>query len=280
MSILGGYLKARESVRARVDHLKPAAAPAGAAPRPQAPRRARRRRAAPAGAAPRPQARRAALSPRHAPPAQSYFKTEQEAQLQNHRARLVKDGKLGAAAAAASRERSFDESEALFEVGAEVLAAQARVDDPGAAARQRHDVRGVKGAPPPPSAEDVRRARAGAGSVGALAVGRVSLSGRDRYGLARGAAAAAAAGGELDLPAARRLSPEAALGPGGAGALRARARAWAEPLGAGARAWAEPAGARLRAWLAPAAGAGAAGGIQARLQERYSSPAARPPHRP
>lgn len=72
----------------------------------------------------------------------SYFKQEQEAELQQYRRRLVKEGKLteekAAELDAADRRRrhgglSMEESEHEFEVLAEIMAARARVDDPEAA---------------------------------------------------------------------------------------------------------------------------------------------------
>jgi hypothetical protein len=143
---------------------------------------------------------------------QSYFKTEQEAQLQNHRARLVKEGRLDEAAAAAAQrntEPSFDESAALFEVLPEVLGAQARVHDPGAAGRKRVRRR-VKGAAEPASEEELRRYRAGAYGA-AAAVGhipRISLGGRNRYGIHH-IGGGGGGGGGAPAPAVRALSPEA-----------------------------------------------------------------------
>jgi len=107
----------------------------------------------------------------------------QEASLQRHRARLVGAGLLDDAGEAwlrPRREQTLDESERTFEVLSEVLAAQTRVDAPGAAAAARRRWRRHRGgAPPPLSEEDVevlRRARASAAAAGALSVGGYGAS--------------------------------------------------------------------------------------------------------
>ena len=139
----------------------------------------------------------------------------QEASLQRHRARLVGAGLLDDAGEAwlrPRREQTLDESERTFEVLSEVLAAQTRVDAPGAAeAAERRWRRHRTGAPPPLSAEDVevlRRARASAAAAGTLSLGgygasalvlpKLSLRPRD-FG---GGAAAAAAPPPLPVPPA------------------------------------------------------------------------------
>lgn len=103
---------------------------------------------------------------------------QQEASLQRHRARLVGTGLLDDAGEAwlrPRREQTLDESERTFEVLSEVLAAQTRVDAPGAAtaAERRWKRHGRGGAPPPLSEDDVevlRRARAAAAAAGTLSV--------------------------------------------------------------------------------------------------------------
>ena len=74
-----------------------------------------------------------------------FFKLEQEAEVQRHRQRLKREGKLddcaaagegGSGATASAAPGGFDDSLHAYEVLPEVLQQQARVDDPGAAARQ------------------------------------------------------------------------------------------------------------------------------------------------
>lgn len=74
---------------------------------------------------------------------------------------------------------SLAESEAAFDVLPEVLQAQARVDDPGAAARKQYELRAFKGEPPPMTANELRRHRVR--SLAVHHVPKLSLGGRNRY---------------------------------------------------------------------------------------------------
>lgn len=79
----------------------------------------------------------------------AFFKQEQEADLQRYRTRLVSMGKIENAAGAnlkPRRHKTFEESIKAFEVLPEVLQQQARLDDPGAAAR-REIIRRIRGMP-------------------------------------------------------------------------------------------------------------------------------------
>lgn len=139
----------------------------------------------------------------------AYFKLEQEASVQQHKARLVKEGKLPKNAPPRSPHEpaSLEDSEHVYEVLPEVLQAQARVDDPNAARKREYEVR-IKGEPPPLSAEDRQRymLRQSAAAAAVGHVPRLSLSGRNRYALA--AAAATGAGSDIALRAPS-MSPEA-----------------------------------------------------------------------
>lgn len=69
----------------------------------------------------------------------AFFKQEQEADLQRYRTQLISMGKIENAAGAnlkPRRHKTFEESIKAFEVLPEVLQQQARLDDPGAAARR------------------------------------------------------------------------------------------------------------------------------------------------
>ncbi|KAL3134165.1 hypothetical protein ABBQ32_008580 [Trebouxia sp. C0010 RCD-2024] len=79
----------------------------------------------------------------------AFFKQEQEADLQRYRTRLISMGQIENAAGAnlkPRRHRTFEESVKAFEVLPEVLQQQARLDDPGAAAR-REIIRRIRGMP-------------------------------------------------------------------------------------------------------------------------------------
>ncbi|KAI7839936.1 hypothetical protein COHA_006330 [Chlorella ohadii] len=235
---------------------------------------------------------------------QGYFKIEQEADLQRHKQRLVKQGKLpeepsptegqeqaaagrqqGAAGQAAGSGKGFTSSEAQYEVLAEVLQQQARLDDPQALRRKEYERR-VKGEPPPLSEAELMRARSKLYALGAAVghVPRMSM-GRNRWG----AMPAAGGGDGMDLATlsgVRQMTPEARevasrtyvagvralvygslLGAIGLAAavtwatrsmdirsgedLGDRMRAGLGPLSTGARLWLEPMKARLQGWLGP-----------------------------
>ncbi|KFM26071.1 hypothetical protein F751_6222 [Auxenochlorella protothecoides] len=123
----------------------------------------------------------------------AYFKSEQEAELQRHRDRLVREGAIDKAVP-----RSDPKS-----VLPEVLQQQARIDDPHAAQRKAFHRR-VKGSLPPLTPEERYRFRmAGAGPGAGLGhIPRLSL-GRDRFNIPQGSGA-----GQAEAPV-RALSPEA-----------------------------------------------------------------------
>ncbi|KAL4422961.1 hypothetical protein ABPG75_009158 [Micractinium tetrahymenae] len=146
----------------------------------------------------------------------AHFKFEQEADLQRHRKRLEKEGKLpeqpeaaaGEAGAAAARHASkgFQASEHNYETLAEVLQQQARIDDPNALRRKQYERR-IKGEPPPLSEAELMRARSKLHALGA-AVGHVP--GRISMGRTRWEVLQQGGGGGGDLAAGvRQLSPEA-----------------------------------------------------------------------
>ncbi|EFN52012.1 expressed protein [Chlorella variabilis] len=216
---------------------------------------------------------------------QAHFKLEQEADVQRHHQRLVKEGKLPEeeakrAAAAAAREqagRPFEHSEHNYEARhgramlAEVLQQQARVDDPHALRRKQFERR-VKGEPPPLSEVELQRARGKLMALGAAVghVPRMSM-GRTRWELP----AAGAGGGDAALATIRQLSPEArevasrtyvagvralvygtllgAVGLAAAGtyAVRSLGIASGEELGERVRAGLAPVPRGMRAWLLP-----------------------------
>lgn len=138
---------------------------------------------------------------------------EQEAAIQEHRRRLVKEGKLKSneSSSSSTDTSSFTDSEANYDTLPEVLAAQARVDDPNAAKRKEYELRAHKGAPEPLTDEERWRYRArGSSAVGATVghIPQLSLSGRNRYGIP-----SSQKGGDQALHTSglgRRLSPEAA----------------------------------------------------------------------
>ncbi|KAL6770604.1 hypothetical protein ACKKBF_B31930 [Auxenochlorella protothecoides x Auxenochlorella symbiontica] len=132
----------------------------------------------------------------------AYFKSEQEAELQRHRDRLVREGAIDKAVPR-SDPKSVSESLHAYEVLPEVLQQQARIDDPHAAQRKAFHRR-VKGSLPPLTPEERYRFRmAGAGLGAGLGhIPRLSL-GRDRYNIPQGSGA-----GQAAAPA-RALSPEA-----------------------------------------------------------------------
>jgi len=138
---------------------------------------------------------------------------EQEASIQEHKKRLIKEGKLKAneSSSSSTDASSFTSSEANYDTLPEVLAAQARVDDPNAAERKQYELRAYKGAPEPLTDEERWRYRASATSAVSATVGhipRLSLSGRNRYGIP-----SSQKGGDVALHTrglGQRLSPEAA----------------------------------------------------------------------
>ena len=140
----------------------------------------------------------------------AYFKVEQEASIQEHKRRLIKEGKLNPDNDANSApSQSFNDSEAAYDTLPEVLQAQARVDAPNAAKRKEYELR-IKGAPEPLTDEERWRYRAASGGAFSAAVGhvpRLSLSGRNRYGIPSSNST-----GDLALrtPLTHSLSPEAA----------------------------------------------------------------------
>ncbi|PRW20197.1 hypothetical protein C2E21_9216 [Chlorella sorokiniana] len=239
---------------------------------------------------------------------QGYFKVEQEADLQRHKQRLVKEGKLpeepppgegqepgaagrqqGAAGQAQGRGQGFTSSEEQYEVLAEVLQQQVRLDDPQALRRKEYERR-VKGEPPPLTEAELMRARSKLYALGAAVghVPRMSM-GRNRWG----AMPAAGGGDGMDLATlsgVRQLTPEARevasrtyvagvralvygslLGAIGLAAavtwatrsldirsgedLGERMRAGLGPLSTAARLWLEPMKARLQSWLGPSSAA-------------------------
>jgi hypothetical protein len=137
---------------------------------------------------------------------------EQEASVQEHKRRLIKEGKLKSneSSSSSTTAPSFTTSEANYETLPEVLAAQARVDAPNAAKRKQYELRAYKGAPEPLTDEERWRygARASAVSAAVGHVPRLSLSGRNRYGIP-----SPHKGGDVALRTnglGRGLSPEAA----------------------------------------------------------------------
>ncbi|KAL3143705.1 hypothetical protein ABBQ38_002499 [Trebouxia sp. C0009 RCD-2024] len=79
----------------------------------------------------------------------AFFKQEQEADLQRYCTRLISMGQIENTAGANLKPRrhtTFEESVKAFEVLPEVLQQQARLDDPGAAAR-REIIRRIRGMP-------------------------------------------------------------------------------------------------------------------------------------
>ncbi|KAK9811349.1 hypothetical protein WJX72_002241 [[Myrmecia] bisecta] len=124
----------------------------------------------------------------------AFFKQEQEADLQRHRSRLVKSGKIEDTAGAnlrPRRQKTFEESIHAFEMLPEVLQQQARLDDPGAAARQEF-IRKIRGMPTQLTEAEMRQYRSTVYGV-AAAVGHIPRMGfgRYRYHLAASAQASA-----------------------------------------------------------------------------------------
>eukprot|EP00887_Chlorella_sp_A99_P000251 scaffold13.g251.t1 len=146
---------------------------------------------------------------------QGYFKQEQEADLQRHKQRLIKEGRLPPDSPKGPQP-SMEDSAQTFEVLFEVLSQQARVEDPEAAARKEYERR-IKGEPPPLGPEELRRYRAASAGAGGgmyvigAAVGHVPRThlGRGRYQAPQAPAPSAAEGfGDWTL-GPRALSPEA-----------------------------------------------------------------------
>lgn len=134
----------------------------------------------------------------------AFFKQEQEADLQRYRTHLISMGKIENAAGAnlkPRRQKTFEESIKAFEVLPEVLQQQARLDDPGAAAR-REIIRRIRGMPAKLSEAELLKYRSTIYGVAAH-VGHVP-----RMHLGRNKWHMAAAFGD-NAPAAIPLSPEA-----------------------------------------------------------------------
>ncbi len=151
----------------------------------------------------------------------AYFKLEQEASIQEHKKRLIKEGKLdpnepSSSSSTESTEQSFNDSEANYDTLPEVLAAQARVDAPNAAKRREYELRAHKGSPEPLTDEERWRYRASASAAVTAAVGhvpRLSLSGRNRYGIPLSSHKTSTGTGDVALrtrTGVPSLSPEAA----------------------------------------------------------------------
>ncbi|BDA49223.1 hypothetical protein COCOBI_13-3330 [Coccomyxa sp. Obi] len=115
-----------------------------------------------------------------------FFKVEQEADIQRHRQRLINQGHIENIAAGAfgpRRQQTLEQSAQTFEVLAEVLQQQIRLDDPTAAARQEFE-RKVRGQLPALTEAELQQYRSALYGV-AAAVGhapKMSLAGRHRYG--------------------------------------------------------------------------------------------------
>ncbi|KAK9918900.1 hypothetical protein WJX75_007942 [Coccomyxa subellipsoidea] len=141
-----------------------------------------------------------------------FFKVEQEADIQRHRQRLINQGHIEDIAAGAfgpRRQQTLEQSAETFEVLAEVLQQQARLDDPTAAARQVFE-RKVRGELPALTEAEMQRYRSALYGV-AAAVGhapKMSLAGRHRYG-ALYAASGAPPPVRTDTPQAREAARRA-----------------------------------------------------------------------
>ncbi|KAL0021763.1 hypothetical protein WJX79_006133 [Trebouxia sp. C0005] len=134
----------------------------------------------------------------------AFFKQEQEADLQRYRTHLISMGKIENAAGAnlkPRRHKTFEESIKAFEVLPEVLQQQARLDDPGAAAR-REIIRRIRGMPSKLSEAELSKYRSTIYGLSAH-VGHVPKMhlGRNKWHMAAGFSESA--------PAAIPLSPEA-----------------------------------------------------------------------
>ena len=146
------------------------------------------------------------LLPSLLPTAGAYFKVEQEAAVQQRKQKLQEEGKLPLDDDKnAATEPSLAESEAVYQTLPEIMQAQARIHDPNAAKNKQREIR-IKGAPAPLTEDERRLYRVSAyaltGAVGHIP--KLSLSGRNRYGIP---SAAATAGDQVMLR--RALSPEA-----------------------------------------------------------------------
>ena len=143
----------------------------------------------------------------------AYFKLEQEASVQQHREKLVKEGKLKTGDPGdQTQSPTLDDSANRYEILAEISAQQVRLNDPHASQKRRiSERRNAKPGPEPISQEEMQRYRtlAYSSSIAGI-VPRVSLSGRNRYNIPSSADTSAlrtsAAGG---TPAVMTLSPEA-----------------------------------------------------------------------
>ncbi|CAK0786268.1 hypothetical protein CVIRNUC_009481 [Coccomyxa viridis] len=138
-----------------------------------------------------------------------FFKVEQEADIQRHRQRMVNAGHIEDIARGSfgpKRTQTFEQSAKTFEVLAEVLQQQARVDAADAAQRQMYE-RKVRGELPTLTEAEMQQYRSALYGV-AAAVGHVpklSLSGRHRYG----ALASASGGGAAPPREVGTWSPQA-----------------------------------------------------------------------
>lgn len=115
----------------------------------------------------------------------AFFKVEQEADLQRHRARLLlgkgRIEEIAGACLGPPRKQTFEESVRVFEVLPEVLQQQARIDAPDAAKRREY-VRRIKAGLPELSPSEMQQYRSVVYGV-AAAVGHVPRMtfGRNRY---------------------------------------------------------------------------------------------------
>lgn len=118
----------------------------------------------------------------------AFFKQEQEAEIQRHRRKMVKEGKLPAEAEAPAkirREMTLTESAKAYEVEPTILQQGARIDDPHAAAKREYERRRKASLPalsPAEVAQHTRRAALRGDSLVGV-VPRVDLR-RNRYNAA------------------------------------------------------------------------------------------------
>jgi hypothetical protein len=238
----------------------------------------------------------------------SYFKLEQEASIQEHKRKLIKEGRLPSPTSTETDEEKFSSSEAAFETNPEILQAQARINAPDAAKRKEYELRAHKGASAPLTNEERWRYRASASAFTAAVghVPRLSLSGRNRYGIPLSHTNDTSLA-VRNSPGPHTLSPEAAevarrsyiasvraLAYGsllGIGLLAIAGTATAQYIGIGSgqdfrekvqgvmlpikedfRVWVAPWKARAEAWSMNSATSGRddGDGIQSRLRNKYN----------
>lgn len=113
----------------------------------------------------------------------AFFKVEQEADIQRHRSRLVTQGRIEDIAGGylmPRRQQTLAESAQAFEVLAEVLQQQVRLDDPTAAQRKNF-LRKVRGQLPQLTAAESQKYRSSMYGMAAIGqIPRVNL-GRNRF---------------------------------------------------------------------------------------------------